>query len=235
LKKWDIVIAEESVRAYKLDNGSYLTDFEKDNFVYIFKKINSKTIVTQVKKNEYSKYFKRKTFIPMVVLQVELIEKSYVSEYYFVLAETTNSYDKELEKINKQLENRTIEKNKKDNLFFEINNNKKKLLEKFQSLDIETLEKIELEKFNLFLINTIEKIDNKNFNQEINNYTQIDKTIEGIKKKKEKKILQLKNHIDLILLNESKINITQLCKELKINRKTFYNLELNQYFEQKYK
>ncbi len=235
MKKWDIVIAEESVRAYKLDNGSYLTDFEKDNFVYIFKKINSKTIVTQVKKNEYSKYFKRKTFIPMVVLQVELIEKSYVSEYYFVLAETTNSYDKELEKINKQLENRTIEKNKKDNLFFEINNNKKKLLEKFQSLDIETLEKIELEKFNLFLINTIEKIDNKNFNQEINNYTQIDKTIEGIKKKKEKKILQLKNHIDLILLNESKINITQLCKELKINRKTFYNLELNQYFEQKYK
>lgn len=233
MKKWDIVIAEESVRAYKLDNGSYLTDFEKDNFVYIFKKINSKTIVTQVKKNEYSKYFKRKTFIPMVVLQVELIEKSYVSEYYFVLAETTNSYDKELEKINKQLENRTIEKNKKNNLFFEINNNKKKLLEEFQSLDIETLEKIELEKFNLFLINTIEKIDNKNFNQEINNYNQIDKTIEGIKKKKEKKILQLKNHIDLILLNESKINITQLCKELKINRKTFYNLELNQYFEQK--
>lgn len=233
MKKWDIVIAEESVRAYKLDDGSYLTDFEKDNFVYIFKKINSKTIVTQVKKNEYSKYFKRKTFIPMVVLQVELIEESYVSEYYFVLAETTNSYDKELEKINKKLENKVIEKDKKDNLFFEINNNKKKLLDKFQSLNIETFEKLELEKLNLYLINTIEKIDNKDFNQEINNCIQIDKTIEGIKKKKEKKILQLKNSIDSILLNESKINITQLCKELKINRKTFYNLGLNQYFEEK--
>ena len=40
LKKWNIVIAEEFVRAYKLDDNSYLTDFEKDNLVHIFKKIN---------------------------------------------------------------------------------------------------------------------------------------------------------------------------------------------------
>ena len=74
LKKWNIVIAEEFVRAYKLDDNSYLTDFEKNNLVYIFKKINTKTVVKQVKKSDYSKYFKRKTFIPSVVLQVELSE-----------------------------------------------------------------------------------------------------------------------------------------------------------------
>ncbi len=63
----------------------------------------------------------------------------------------------------------------------------------------------------------------------------MDKTIEGIQNKKKNKILELKNQIDLILSIKSKINITQLCKELKINRKTFYNLNLSEYIQEKFK
>ena len=49
------------------------------------------------------------------------------------------------------------------------------------------------------------------------------------------KILELKKQIDLILSVKSKINITQLCEELKINRKTFYNLNLSEYIQEKFK
>ena len=87
----------------------------------------------------------------------------------------------------------------------------------------------------MFLINTLGKIEGKEFNQEINTKIQIDKTIEGIQNKKKNKILELKKQIDLILSVKSKINITQLCEELKINRKTFYNLNLSEYIQEKFK
>lgn len=236
LKKWNIVIAEEFVRAYKLDDNSYLTDFEKNNLVYIFKKINTKTVVKQVKKSDYSKYFKRKTFIPSVVLQVELSENtSYINDYFFVLAENKNSYDEQLKKLNQNLENESIENIKTQSLISNINKNKNTLLDRLKNFNIENIEKSELENFNLFLINTLGKIESKEFNQEINTKIQIDKTIEGIQNKKKNKILELKKQIDLILSIKSKINITQLCEELKINRKTFYNLNLSEYIQEKFK
>ena len=46
------------------------------------------------------------------------------------------------------------------------------------------------------------------------------------------KIIELKKQIDLILENNNKIKITELCEELKINRKTFYNLNLNIYLKE---
>ena len=236
LKKWNITIAEEFVRAYKLDDNSYLTDFEKNNLVYIFKKINTKTVVKQVKKSDYSMYFKRKTFIPSVVLQVELSENtSYINDYYFVLAENKNSYDGQLKKLNENLENESIENIKTQSLISNINKIKNTLLDRLKNFNIENIEKSELENFNLFLINTLEKIESKEFNQEINTKIQIDKTIEGIQNKKKNKILELKKQIDLILSIKSKINITQLCEELKINRKTFYNLNLSEYIQEKFK
>lgn len=235
LKKWNITIAEEFVKAYKLDDNSYLTDFEKDNLVYIFKKINTKTVVKQVKKSDYSKYFKRKTFIPSVVLQVELSENSYTSDYYFVLAENINSYDEKLKKLNEKLENERLENDKNQSLILEINKNKSVLINSLKNFNPENIEKSELENFNLFLINILGKIEDKEFNQEINTNIQIDKTIEGIQNKKKNKILELKKQIDLILSVKSKINITQLCEELKINRKTFYNLNLSEYIQEKFK
>lgn len=235
LKKWNITIAEEFVKAYKLDDNSYLTDFEKDNLVYIFKKINTKTVVKQVKKSDYSKYFKRKTFIPLVVLQVELSENSYTSDYYFVLAENINSYDEKLKKLNEKLENERLENDKNQSLILEINKNKSVLINSLKNFNPENIEKSELENFNLFLINILGKIEDKEFNQEINTNIQIDKTIEGIQNKKKNKILELKKQIDLILSVKSKINITQLCEELKINRKTFYNLNLSEYIQEKFK
>lgn len=235
LKKWNIVIAEEFVRAYKLDDNSYLTDFEKNNLVYIFKKINTKTVVKQVKKSDYSKYFKRKTFIPSVVLQVELSENSYTSDYYFVLAENINSYDEKLKKLNEKLENERLENDKNQSLILEINKNKSALINKLKNFNPEDIEKSELKNFNLFLTNILGKIEGKEFNQEINTNIQIDKTIEGIQNKKKNKILELKKQIDLILSIKSKINITQLCEELKINRKTFYNLNLSEYIQEKFK
>ena len=235
LKKWNITIAEEFVKAYKLDDNSYLTDFEKNNLVYIFKKINTKTVVKQVKKSDYSKYFKRKTFIPSVVLQVELSENSYTSDYYFVLAENINSYDEKLKKLNEKLENERLENDKNQSLILEINKNKSVLINSLKNFNPENIEKSELENFNLFLINILGKIEDKEFNQEINTNIQIDKTIEGIQNKKKNKILELKKQIDLILSVKSKINITQLCEELKINRKTFYNLNLSEYIQEKFK
>lgn len=235
LKKWNITIAEEFVKAYKLDDNSYLTDFEKDNLVYIFKKINIKTVVKQVKKSDYSKYFKRKTFIPSVVLQVELSENSYTSDYYFVLAENINSYDEKLKKLNEKLENERLENDKNQSLILEINKNKSVLINSLKNFNPENIEKSELENFNLFLTNILGKIEDKEFNQEINTNIQIDKTIEGIQNKKKNKILELKKQIDLILSIKSKINITQLCEELKINRKTFYNLNLSEYIQEKFK
>ena len=235
LKKWNITIAEELVRAYKLDDNSYLTDFELNNFVCIFKKINTKTVITQVKKSDYSKYFKRKTFIPLVVLQVELSENSYISDYYFVLAENINSYDEKLKKLNEVLENERLENNKNQSLILEINKNKNTLLDKLKNFNSEIIEKSELENFNLFLINILGKFENKEFNQEINTKIQIDKTIEGIKNKKNNKILELKKQIDFTLSQEKNINVTQLCEHLKINRKTFYNLGLNEYLKEKLK
>ncbi len=235
MKKWNITIAEEFVKAYKLYDNSYLTDFEKDNLVYIFKKINTKTVVKQVKKSDYSKYFKRKTFIPLVVLQVELSENSYTSDYYFVLAENINSYDEKLKKLNEKLENERLENDKNQSLILEINKNKSVLINSLKNFNPENIEKSELENFNLFLINILGKIEDKEFNQEINTKIQIDKTIEGIQNKKKNKILELKKQIDLILSIKSKINITQLCEELKINRKTFYNLNLSEYIQEKFK
>ncbi len=235
LKKWNTTIAEELVRAYKLDDNSYLTDFELNNFVCIFKKINTKTVITQVKKSDYSKYFKRKTFIPLIVLQVELSENSYISDYYFVLAENIRSYDEKLKKLNENLVNENIENIKIQSLILNINKNKNTLLDKLKNFNIENIEKSELENFNLFLLNTLENIENKEFIQEINTKIQMDKTIEGIQNKKKNKILELKKQIDLILSIKSKINITQLCKELKINRKTFYNLNLSEYIQEKFK
>ena len=139
---------------------------------------------------------------------------------------------KALKKLNENLENESIENIKTQSLISNINKNKNTLLDRLKNFNPENIEKAELENFNLFLINTLGKIESKEFNQEINTKIQIDKTIEGIQNKKKNKILELKKQIDLILLIKSKINVTQLCEELKINRKTFYNLNLNIYLKE---
>ena len=167
---------------------------------------------------------------------MELSENtSYINDYYFVLAENKNSYDGQLKKLNENLENESIENIKTQSLISNINKNKNTLLDRLKNFNPENIEKAELENFNLFLINTLGKIESKEFNQEINTKIQIDKTIEGIQNKKKNKILELKKQIDLILSIKSKINITQLCEELKINRKTFYNLNLSEYIQEKFK
>ena len=167
---------------------------------------------------------------------MELSENtSYINDYYFVLAENKNSYDGQLKKLNENLENESIENIKTQSLISNINKNKNTLLDRLKNFNPENIEKAELENFNLFLINTLGKIEGKEFNQEINTKIQIDKTIEGIQNKKKNKILELKKQIDLILSIKSKINITQLCEELKINRKTFYNLNLSEYIQEKFK
>lgn len=231
MKKWNIVIAEESVRAYKLEDDSYLTDFEKNGFVYIFQKLNTKTTVKSVKKSDYSKYFKRKTFIPLVVLQVELSEtRSYINDYYFVLAENFNSYDKKLEKINEKLRIDLEKDTENTKLKTEIKNNINKLIASINDFNIENIEVSELENFNVFILNSLKNIENKEFKC-ISVVEKMDKTIEGMKNKKQNKIIELKKQIDLIFENNNKIKITELCEELQINRKTFYNLNLNIYLK----
>jgi hypothetical protein len=232
LKKWNIVIAEESVRAYKLEDNSYLTDFEKNGFIYIFQNINTKTTVKLVKKSDYSKYFKRKSFIPLVVLQVELSEnRSYINDSYFILAENFNSYDKKLEKINEKLRidlEKDIENTK---LKTEIKSNMNKLITGINNFNIESIEISSLENLNLFILNSLKCIENKDFKY-TSSIEKIDRTIEGMQNKKQNKIIELKKQIDLILENNNKIKITELCEELKINRKTFYNLNLNIYLKE---
>lgn len=224
---WEKVIAEEYVKAYKLDDESYLTDFElnEDGFIHIFKKINDKSKVIRAKKSEYKKYFRRKTFLKMLVLKIQLVEDAYVSKYFFVLAEEENIYDEKIKKMNEKIENEILKTKELNDLKINVRGKINKIRTKLDNLDIEEIDN--LNNLDDFLKNILENIENRDFNL----ITKTDKIFKAMEEKKQNKIKLLKEQIDLILLDEKNISVVDLCKKLNVNRKTFYNLKLNEYIK----
>jgi len=201
ISKTQLVIKDEQFKLYKFINGSY--EFQKDVLKKDYKKIKKKNR----KKVHYLVEFDRKDKIVIKLVHRDNLEKE---EKIQQAAE-----DKYLLKLKKEEEKRkTIEDAKVD-----LKKNIRILNQTLEDIDLYAISLEEIEKYNLYLLNIIKKVEKKDI-KDISTTKQINKIV---------KISMYKNNIHNYVLENKFFSINQMCKDLEINRKSFYNYNLNEY------
>lgn len=204
ISKTQLVIKDEQFKLYQFINGSY--EFQKDVLKKDYKKIKKKNR----KKVHYLVEFDRKDKIVIKLVHRDNLEKE---EKIQQAAE-----DKYLLKLKKEEEKRkTIEDAKVD-----LKKNIRILNQTLEDIDLYAISLEEIEKYNLYLLNIIKKVEKKDI-KDISTTKQINKNI---------KISMYKNNIHNYVLENKFFSINQMCKDLDINRKSFYNYKLNEYLKE---
>ena len=201
ISKTQLVIKDEQFKLYKFINGSY--EFQKDVLKKDYKKIKKKNR----KKVHYLVEFDRKDKIVIKLVHRDNLEKE---EKIQQAAE-----DKYLLKLEKEEEKRKAIEDAK----VALKKNIRILNQTLEDIDLYAISLEEIEKYNLYLLNIIKKVEKKDI-KDISTTKQINKIV---------KISMYKNNIHNYVLENKFFSINQMCKDLEINRKSFYNYNLNEY------
>lgn len=198
----ELIAKDEKFKLYQLVKGSY--EFKGEVLRKDYKGIKEKNR----KRGHYLVRFERedKTIIKLVH-QGDLEKEEQKQQ------KTENNYFTKLK--NREEENTHINKAK-----IKLNETIKILNETIKSLNLEELE--EIYQYNTYLFNVIEKLKANNL-RDISTTKQINKNL---------KIELYKKEIHNYILNDKFSSINQLCKDLKINRKSLYNYGLNEYIKE---
>lgn len=95
------------------------------------------------------------------------------------------------------------------------------LNETLEGIDLSQIGLKDIKQYNLYLLNIVEKVKKNNI-KDITTTKQI---------KKNTIIAMYKNKIHNYMSEGKFFSINQMCKDLKINRKSFYNYKLNEYLK----
>lgn len=204
ISKTQLIIRDDKFKLYQLVKGSY--EFQGDVLKKNYKEIKA----SNRKRLCYLVEFERKdkTIIKLV---------------------HTDDLDKE-EKKQQKAESKYLLKVEKEEMEKEILNKAKidfrksirALYGALEAIDLSEMDLKEIEQYDLYLLNIIKKVKTKNI-KDISTTKQINKGIT---------ISLYKNKIYNYVTEGKFFSINQMCKDLKINRKSFYNYKLNEYLEE---
>lgn len=204
ISKTQLVIRDEKFKLYQLISGSY--EFQKEVLKKDYKEIkanNRKRLCCLVE-------FDRKDKIVIKLVHRDDLKKEE--------EEQQKIEDKYLLKLKKQ-ENKEIAIN---NAKSELRKTIRILEKNLENIKMSEIDLKEIDQFNTYLLNVGKKIKIHDL-KDITTTKQINKKTT---------ITLYKNKIHKYVLNGNYFSINQMCKDLKISRKSFYNYKLNEYLKE---
>lgn len=204
ISKTQLIIRDDKFKLYQLVKGSY--EFQGDVLKKNYKEIKA----SNRKRLCYLVEFQRK-------------DKTIIKLIH------TDDLDKE-EKKQQKAESKYLLKVEKEEMEKEILNKAKidfrksirALYGALEAIDLSEMDLKEIEQYDLYLLNIIKKVKTKNI-KDISTTKQINKGIT---------ISLYKNKIYNYVTEGKFFSINQMCKDLGINRKSFYNYKLKEYLEE---
>ncbi len=178
-----------------------------------------------VMRKEYKEYIKNS----LLLKEKELVEFELYDEIkvYLLTQEEVAAKKKKLEaqeakekRVREEEESRVRQERQERE---ELSSLAYKVRRELEKLKIETMTSEEVKQYKAYMQNILENLKRG----------EIKDTKTTRKLKKNSRLELYKNEIDKYLKKGKYTSINKLCKDLKINRATFYNLKLNEYIESK--
>lgn len=204
ISKSELIAKDEKFKLYQLVRGSY--EFKYEVLRKDYKEIKEKTR----KKGHYLVRFERKDKTVVKLIHQDDLDKE------------EEKHQKEENKYLLKLKKQENEEKIIDNTKAKLRKSIKTLNKVLENIDLSEMAFKEIEQYNLYLLNIIEKVQTNNL-KDISTTKQINKNTT---------ISLYKNKIHNYILNDKFTSINQLCKDLKINRKSLYNYGLNEYIKE---
>lgn len=204
ISKTQLVVRDEIFKLYQLVEGNY--EFRRQILKKDYKDIKK----SNRKRMHYLIRFERedKTIIKLIHrddLKTEEMKQQKAEDKYLL-----------------QLKNQEEQQQVVNNAKAELTKTIRTLKETLVNIDSSDMNLEEVEQYNIYLLNIIGKIQTNNL-KDISTTKQINK---------KSKIIMCKNKIHNYMVEGNFSSINQLCKDLKISRKSFYNYKLNEYLKE---
>jgi len=208
-------------KIYKIDNKTMLVN--RDNWE-IWKKIkDSWYLEKEVKRKDYQEYIKSS----LLMKEKELVEFQ-LFNFSKVLILTQDEITKEEDRLQAKEDKESLERKSEDEKHQQeaqergkLNNLIYQLKQELEALDIKSLSPEEVKLYKVYFQNVLSNLRTK----------EIKDTKTTIEVNKINRLELYKIEIDKYIKEGRFQSINRLCKDLNINRATFYNLKLNEYIK----
>ena len=208
-------------KIYKIDNKTMLVN--RDNWE-IWKKIkDSWYLEKEVKRKDYQEYIKSS----LLMKEKELVEFQ-LFNFSKVLILTQDEITKEEDRLQAKEDKEALERKSEDEKHQQedqergkLNNLIYQVKKELEVLDIKSLSPKEVKLYKVYFQNVLSNLRTK----------EIRDTKTTIEVNKNNRLDVYKTEIDKYIKDGKFQSINRLCKDLNINRATFYNLKLNEYIK----
>lgn len=204
ISKTQLIIRDDKFKLYQLVKGSY--EFQGDVLKKNYKEIKA----SNRKRLCYLVEFQRKDKTIIKLIHTDDLDKEEKKQQK---AESKYLLKVEKEEIEKEILNKAK---------IDFRKSIRALYGALEAIDLSEMDLKEIEQYDLYLLNIIKKVKTKNI-KDISTTKQI---------KRDETIELYKNKIYNYMTEGKFFSINQMCKDLKINRKSFYNYKLNEYLEE---